>query len=559
MALFNQFDISMTQSIWRSVTPQFEQFNKVFENYPNLAPISLIEIQPRLTSALEQFVHLKGFSRILLINAPDNSIYRSLFKDALLEQDLDVPVVSTETLDISEILGQVKVEHGGLVHKTSGYLEQANGGYLIVSANLLLANPRYWPTVKAAVLGETVSPINCDPKSPLPNRLGSSYDVKLIVVGDRTQLGDLDFLDADIHSGLCLFSELELDLKIEEETIEDYLGYLRWLCEQYNLPSLTCSAIQSLMTAGARYTEDQHYAPLCLMWHRALLEEARLESEEPLIDAEHIEIALDKRYLRESYLPERALDDILDGQVIIETQGEQVGQVNGLTVIEVTGHPMPYGEPARISCVIHFGDGDIADVERKVELGGNLHAKGMMIMQAFVSSALNLDGSLPFSASIVFEQSYSEVDGDSASLAELCSLVSALSEYPIDQQIAVTGAVDQFGRVQAVGGLNEKIEGFYRVCCHQGLTGEQGVILPSSNLKHLALHKSVVESIKNGEFNIWPVSTVDEAIPLLMGKPFRGEDEDSVIAKIAERIDNFEKLVQPHGIVERIKNWLSWH
>ncbi|OWO73605.1 ATP-dependent protease, partial [Vibrio cholerae] len=123
LALFNQFDISMTQSIWRSVTPQFEQFNKVFENYPNLAPISLIEIQPRLTSALEQFVHLKGFSRILLINAPDNSIYRSLFKDALLEQDLDVPVVSTETLDISEILGQVKVEHGGLVHKTSGYLE----------------------------------------------------------------------------------------------------------------------------------------------------------------------------------------------------------------------------------------------------------------------------------------------------------------------------------------------------------------------------------------------------------------------------------------------------
>lgn len=215
----------MTQSIWRSVTPQFEQFNKVFENYPNLAPISLIEIQPRLTSALEQFVHLKGFSRILLINAPDNSIYRSLFKDALLEQDLDVPVVSTETLDISEILGQVKVENGGLVHKTSGYLEQANGGYLIVSANLLLANPRYWPTVKAAVLGEIVSPINCDPKSPLPNRLGSSYDVKLIVVGDRTQLGDLDFLDADIHSGLCLFSELELDLKIEEETIEDYLGY----------------------------------------------------------------------------------------------------------------------------------------------------------------------------------------------------------------------------------------------------------------------------------------------------------------------------------------------
>lgn len=549
----------MTESIWRSVTPQFEQFNKVLENYPNLAPNSLIEIQPRLASAFDQFFHLDGFSRILLINAPDNSIYRSYFRNALLNESHDVPVVTTETLDISDILGQIKIEHGGITQQVAGCLERANGGFLIVSANLILANARAWPTLKAAVLGEPVSPINCDPRSPTPISQTQSYDVKLIVVGDRTQLGDIDFLDADIHSGLCLFSELEMDLKIDEESIEYYLGYLLWLCAQYGLPPLEVSAIKSLMTAGARFTEDQHYAPLCLMWHRALLEEARVESQNQRIEAEHIERALDKRYLRESYLPERALDDILDGQVIIETQGEQVGQVNGLTVIEVAGHPLVYGEPARISCVIHFGDGDIADVERKVELGGNLHAKGMMIMQAFVSSALNLDGPLPFSASIVFEQSYSEVDGDSASLAELCSLVSALSEYPIDQQIAVTGAVDQFGRVQAVGGLNEKIEGFYQVCCHQGLTGEQGVILPSSNLKNLSLHKSVVESIKNGEFNIWPVSTVDEVIPLLMGKPFRGEDEDSVIAKIAERIDNFEKLVQPHGIVERIKNLLGWH
>jgi Lon-like ATP-dependent protease len=309
------------------------------------------------------------------------------------------------------------------------------------------------------------------------------------------------------------------------------------------------------MTAGARYTEDQHYAPLCVMWHRALLEEAVIEANSDVIEAIHKEKAIDARYYRESYLPERALDDILDGQVFIETQGEQVGQVNGLTVVDIAGHPVSYGEPARISCVIHFGDGDIADVERKVELGGNLHAKGMMIMQAFVSSELDLDVPLPYSASVVFEQSYCEVDGDSASLAELCSLVSALSEYPINQQIAVTGAVDQFGRVQAVGGLNEKIEGFYHVCQHQGFTGEQGVILPQSNLKHLALHRSVLEIIKNGEFHIWPVSHVDEVVPLVMGKPFRGEDEDSVISKIAERIENFEKHVQPVGFVERIKNW----
>ncbi|EPB6720457.1 S16 family serine protease [Vibrio fluvialis] len=545
----------MTQDIWRLVTPQYDQFNAEFSQYPSLPPVSLFGTQTRLSQAIERFIHINGFSRVLLINAPDNSIYRSLIKEQMDSLVTTAPVVVTETLNMVTIFGQVKAENGQVVNETSGLLDQANNGYLIVSANLLLANPATWPMLKSAILGDPVSPLNCDPKSPIQTPLNKRYNIKLVVVGDRNQLGDVDFLDADIHAGLCLFSELEMDIKIEPETITTYLGYLRWIANRYQLPDLSQDAIEAVMTAGARYTEDQHYAPLCVMWLRALLEEASLISSGQRIEENHVELALNQRYYRESYLPERALDDILDGQVIIETQGEQIGQVNGLTVIDIAGHPVSYGEPARISCVIHFGDGDISDVERKVELGGNLHAKGMMIMQAFVSSALNLDVPLPFSASVVFEQSYSEVDGDSASLAELCSLVSALSEYPIDQQIAVTGAVDQFGRVQAVGGLNEKIEGFYRVCQHQGFTGEQGVILPKSNLKHLALHKSVVESIKNGEFNIWPVSNVDEAVPVLMNKPFRGDDEDSVISRIAERIENFEKHVQPQGVVERVKNW----
>ncbi|MBY7815330.1 Lon protease family protein [Vibrio fluvialis] len=545
----------MTQDIWRLVTPQYDQFNAEFSQYPSLPPVSLFGTQTRLSQAIERFIHINGFSRVLLINAPDNSIYRSLIKEQMDSLVTTAPVVVTETLNMVTIFGQVKAENGQVVNETSGLLDQANNGYLIVSANLLLANPATWPMLKSAILGDPVSPLNCDPKSPIQTPLNKRYNIKLVVVGDRNQLGDVDFLDADIHAGLCLFSELEMDIKIEPETITTYLGYLRWIANRYQLPDLSLNAIEAVMTAGARYTEDQHYAPLCVMWLRALLEEASLISSGQRIEENHVELALNQRYYRESYLPERALDDILDGQVIIETQGEQIGQVNGLTVIDIAGHPVSYGEPARISCVIHFGDGDISDVERKVELGGNLHAKGMMIMQAFVSSALNLDVPLPFSASVVFEQSYSEVDGDSASLAELCSLVSALSEYPIDQQIAVTGAVDQFGRVQAVGGLNEKIEGFYRVCQHQGFTGEQGVILPKSNLKHLALHKSVVESIKNGEFNIWPVSNVDEAVPVLMNKPFRGDDEESVISRIAERIENFEKHVQPQGFVERVKNW----
>lgn len=552
---FNQYCISMTQNIWRSVTPQYDQFNSQLAQYPSLPPLDLFETQPRLTSAIAQFVQLKGFTRMMLINAPDNSIYRHLVGNKIQSLIKSAPVICTESIDVKTIFGQFKAEDGHIINEVPGLLDKADGGFLLVSANLLLANPTCWPMLKAAVLGEYVSPINCDPKSPIQSPITKAYDIKLVILGDRNQLGDVDYMDADIHSSLCFYSELELDLKIDEQTISIYLAYLRWISETYGLPALTENAITTLMTAGARFTEDQHYAPLCVMWHRALLEEAALESNFKTIADEHIELALDKRYFRESYLPQRALDDIIDGQVIIETQGEQVGQVNGLTVIDVAGHPLAYGEPARISCVIHFGDGDIADVERKAELGGNLHAKGMMIMQAFLSSSMNLDAPLPYSASVVFEQSYSEVDGDSASLAELCSLVSALAEHPINQQIAVTGAVDQFGRVQAVGGLNEKIEGFYHVCKYQGFTGEQGVILPTTNLKHLALHKDVVNSIKRGEFHIWPVSTVDEAVPILMGTPFRGDDEDSIINKIAQRIENFERHELSQGIVERIKNW----
>ncbi len=545
----------MTQDIWRLTTPQYDEFQSKIDQYPHLSAVSLIDTQRRLSNAIDQFTKIKGFSRVLMVNAPDNSIYRTLIAEKLQSISINDPVVTTETLDMDVILGQVKAENGRVVSESKGIIDKADGGYLVVSANLMLANPRYWPTLKSAILGNPVSSVNCDPKSLILEPIHNTYDVKLVVVGDRTQLGDLDFLDADVNSGLCIYSELELDIKIDPNSITSYLSYVKWLCDYYNLPEISSNALTRLMTAGARYTEDQHYAPLCVMWHRQLLEEAAIESDRNAIEGIHIDKALDARYFRESYLPERALDDILEGQVFIETNGEQVGQVNGLTVVDIAGHPVSYGEPARISCVIHFGDGDISDVERKVELGGNLHAKGMMIMQAFVSSELDLDVPLPYSASIVFEQSYCEVDGDSASLAELCSLVSALSESPINQQIAVTGAVDQFGRIQAVGGLNEKIEGFYHVCKHQGFTGKQGVILPNSNLKHLALHKSVVESIKSGEFHIWPVSHVDEAVPLLMGIPFRGEDEESVISKIAERIENFEKHVHPHGFVDRIKNW----
>jgi Lon-like ATP-dependent protease len=545
----------MTNDIWRYVTPQFEAYDKQIAQYNCLAPVDFMSTQLRTQSALSRFAQLQGLSRLLIIHAPDNSVYRHIIRDKLVTLIPEgTPVISSESLNKEAVYTTIKAENGLLVTEVPGLLDKAEGGYLILSPNWLISNPESWPLLKNAILGETTAAINCNGRSPLQYEWQKEYNVKLILMGDREQLATIDFIDEDIRSGLSLYTEIEPELEINAANMTLYLSYLKWLCNHYNLPALSEDAIRLILNAGVRQTEDQRYIPLCLFWHQTLLEESALESNYQMIQAEDVQNTLDKRYDRESYLPERARSDILNGQVLIETQGRQIGQVNGLTVIEIAGHPISYGEPARISCVVHFGDGDINDVERKVELGGNLHAKGMMIMQAFVSSALELNAPLPYSASIVFEQSYSEVDGDSASLAEVCSLVSALSNIAIDQQIAVTGAVDQFGRVQAVGGLNEKIEGFYHVCAHQGFTGKQGVILPNTNLSNLALHYKVVESIKAGQFHIWPVATVDEAIPILMGKPFRGENDESVIEKIAQRIEQFERHQSFGSFWERLKN-----
>ena len=544
----------MNQVNWQDVTPSFEQYEEILRNATSLPAKPFIDLQPRLEATTERFTRVQGLTRILLVNCTDNAIYRGFISE-VLEAKTSAPIVATESLDAKELFDRYSVNQDGQATFESGLLSKAHGGYLVIPANLVLANAARWPNIKAAVQGGSFTPINLT-----PNRIASSpfapqeYNVKLIITGDRNQLAEIEYVDEDFSAGLTMYTEVEDDIHLSQENLRNYISLVNWICQKYQHPALSNEAFRRLILAGMRYTEDQHYLPLGVMWHNQLLGLASQYSNSSVIEFDDIDQAIDDKYYRESYLPQRAVDDILDGQVIIETTGEQVGQINGLTVIDMAGHPVSYGEPARISCVIHFGDGDISDVERKAELGGNLHAKGMMIMQAFVSSALNLDEPLPYSASIVFEQSYSEVDGDSASLAELCCLVSALSESPVNQQIAVTGAVDQFGRVQAVGGLNEKIEGFYQVCKHQGFTGEQGVIMPKTNLKHLALHKDVIESIKNGEFHIWSVSTVDEAIPLLMSKPFRGED-DSIIGKIAERIENFERHEHPEGIVERIKNW----
>ncbi|WP_261817366.1 Lon protease family protein [Vibrio gallicus] len=539
---------------WRLATPQYDQVIDSTLSLLQYNSSSFSDLQPRLSASLKRFVELDVLAPLMVINGAD-TVYERRNITNTLQQLTQKPIAYSESIEINELLGSYDVDSKEQIRTHSGLLEKYDNGYLVLSANAVLANPKLLIAIRSLLVGEQVNRVNTGKYSP-SNPQAFKSSVRVILVGDRNQLGDLDYLDPSYSSSLTLFAEVEMDLRITQQTAITYLGYVAALVKEHKLPDLSPVAIQRFLTAGARICEEQHYAPLSSQWILSLIRESAIESNAQTIDATHIDAVVEGRYYRESYLPNRALDDILEGQVLIQTQGEQVGQVNGLTVVDIPGHPVSYGEPARISCVIHFGDGDVSDVERKAELGGNLHAKGMMIMQAFLSSALDLDEPFPYSASIVFEQSYSEVDGDSASLAELCALVSALSGCKLKQSIAVTGAVDQFGRVQAVGGLNEKIEGFYYVCAHQGLTGLQGVVLPQSNLRHLSLHKDVIDSIKQGKFHIWSVENVDQALPIITGQEFRGDDSETLLNKIAERIDRLSHHDLDEKWLNRLKRML---
>ncbi|MGF1726396.1 AAA family ATPase [Photobacterium nomapromontoriensis] len=560
----------MHEETWRTMTPDYTEYQTILDQYDDLSPAVTGTLQDRLTDAVRRFTAVELQPRVLRIIAPDNKVYRDYVIELIAQYNNEAsPIIVGENVTEQSLFGAVypPIEENN-IHKQQikhGLVHQANNGYLVLSVGSILANPSLWPRLKSVLMNGSLEWQAASNKTLYPLPPAEKLNIKLVLIGDRYLMGELDNAEPDIASGFTMYSEFEQDLLINQDNLPLYLAYLKSIIHTAALPELAdAEALIMVLKTGARHAEDQTRIPLCPIWHQSLLCEAALESQGNIITAKHIQDSIAAREYRESYLPERAIEDIHHGQVLIDCQGEQVGQVNGLTVVEVPGHPRAYGEPARISCVVHFGDGDIADVERKAELGGNIHAKGMMIMQAFLSAALDLDQALPFAASIVFEQSYSEVDGDSASLAELCSLVSALAIQPINQQIAITGAVDQFGRVQAVGGINEKIEGFYKVCAYRGLTGSQGVILPKTNMTNLCLNDEVLEAIKAGQFHLWTVESVDEALPLLTGKVFRSEDEDddeTLLARIALRIDAFHLGLHDHesNWLMRIRNWFVQH
>jgi predicted ATP-dependent protease len=275
------------------------------------------------------------------------------------------------------------------------------------------------------------------------------------------------------------------------------------------------------------------------------------EAEADAVSASHIQATIDAWIRRASRIRERVQEDIRRGTVLIDTKGEETGQVNGLSVIQLGGYA--FGRPNRITARVRLGSGSVVDIEKEVALGGPLHSKGVLILAGFLGQRFASERPLSLAASLVFEQSYSGVDGDSASCAELVALLSALAEAPVKQGRAITGSVNQHGQVQPIGGVNEKIEGFFDICQSAGLTGAEGVLIPASNVKHLMLRADVAAAAGQGLFHIWPVETVDQAVELLTGLPAgeRGEDgrfaEGSVNRRADDRLAEFAKKARAFG------------
>jgi predicted ATP-dependent protease len=266
----------------------------------------------------------------------------------------------------------------------------------------------------------------------------------------------------------------------------------------------------------------------------------------PLIAAEHVQKAIDQQLRRAGSIRLHLLENIRDGLTLVESRGARVGQVNGLSVVRSGEHS--FGQVVRITARAWIGHGDVIDIERDVDLAGPLHAKGVLICKGFLGQRYATEVPLSLSASLVFEQSYGAVEGDSASVAETCALLSALSNVPLSQSIAVTGSMNQHGEVQAVGGVNEKIEGFFDVCREQGLSGEQGVVIPASNVRHLMLSHEVVAAVRDGKFHVWAVATIDQALELLTGRESGQRDAagayaaGSVNAAVLQRLRGFAEV-----------------
>jgi len=471
-----------------------------------------------------------------------------------------VPIVEELHPTLGNLIGRIEyVSLRGVLATNfrlikAGAIHRANGGYLLLDARSLLLEPFSWTALKRTLrcgditiedigrfMGLT-SPVSLEP-DPIPLK------IKVILFGDRLLYFLLAAFEPELAEHFKILADYENDIARTPENEATFARLLASIVHRDGLFPLEREAVGLVLEHAARLADNAGKLSLIVEQLREILIEAdfcaRQENRAAVLRAD-IERAVESRIRRASRIRDRAQEAILDKVALIDTAGTHVGQINGLSVIELGG--FAFGRPTRITCQVRPGSGKVVDIEREVELGGPVHSKGVLILSGFLAGRYALDTPMSLFASLVFEQSYGGVEGDSASSAELYTLLSALADVPLRQDLAVTGSVNQHGDVQAIGGVNEKIEGFFDICRARGLTGTQGVLIPQANVQHLMLRKDVIEACTAGQFAIYPIATIDEGIALLTGLPAGQRTSDgsypseTVNRRVEDRLRSFANI-----------------
>jgi lon-related putative ATP-dependent protease len=463
----------------------------------------------------------------------EESLFRKYQVNVLVDNDAKAgaPVIVEPNATYPILFGRIEREtHLGTLSTDftmirAGSLHRANGGYLVLGVEDTVRNPFTWDGLKRSLrsgeieieeLGERLGFFATKGLRPQPIPL----DVKVVLIGSPTVYYLFHAYDPDFPELFKVQADFDTRMDWTDENVRDFTAFARAVSRKEGLLSTDADAAALLLEHGARLAEDQEKLSTHFGVIADLIREAHhwaSQAGSSKIGAEHVRKALDEKVYRSNLVQERIREMILRGGLLIDTEGEVVGQVNGLSVLLLGDHA--FGKPTRITASVGPGREGITDIEREIETGGPIHSKGVLILSGYFAQKYAQDRALTLSARLVFEQSYESVEGDSASAAELFALLSALSGAPAKQGVAVTGSVNQRGEIQAVGGVNEKIEGFFDVCRARGLTGAQGVIIPESNVRNLMLRQDVVEAVRDGSFHVWPIAAVGEGIEILTGVP----------------------------------------
>lgn len=475
------------------------------------------------------------------------------------------PVVVELNPTYGDLFGRIEKEahFGTLVTDftmiRSGSLHRANGGYIVIHVEDLLRNLFVWDALKRALRDKEIT-IE-EPAERLGFTAGKSLrpeaiplDVKVILIGEPLHYYLLYWFDRDFRELFKVKAEFDTRMDRNPENLSKYVAFFCTLCSKENLLHLDASAVAKLVEYGSRLAEDQKKLSTRFAEIADIVREAchyAKREEAPYTTAVHVKRAIDASFYRSNLIQERIQEMFARGTLLLDVTGAKVGQVNGLSVVSLGD--LTFGKPARITATVASGRDGVIDIEREARLGGRIHTKGVLILSGYLAGKYARDIPLSLSARLVFEQSYEGVEGDSASCAELFALLSALTGIPLKQNLAVTGSINQQGEIQPVGGINEKIEGFFDVCRIKGLTGDQGVIIPAANADNLMLREDVVEAIREEMFHVYLINNVDEGIELLTGLPAgqRGPDgkflEGSFNARVVESLIELNLRLKESG------------